>query len=350
MKRIIIIGVTLLVITTVVLRLAFNYRHVIANKNVNTDLNYVTVKVVPVLLLSLADSLQLTGYMEAISEVDVPAEATGPVTFLDAELGQVVSKGNVIATVDNTLKTLAVQKARNLRAKHEKDLERFRNLYNGGNLTQQQLDEEQNLFDDAVIQLAHAEKELANTIISSPITGTIIKKYVEKGEYINMGSPVVRLIDISKLKIELNVSETNVYKLKPGDNASISTDIYPGVLFNGNISFISLQGDDSHNYAVELIIPNDSKHPLKAGTFANAIIKLPVLSSAIYIPRSSLIGSISNAEIYIASKNRAVRKRITAISANDEYVKVISGLSVNDTVIVSGQVNLTENKQIKIIK
>jgi membrane fusion protein, multidrug efflux system len=350
MKRIIIISVSLLITMAVVLRLAFNYRHVIANKNVSTDLNYVSVKVVPVSMLSLADSLQLTGYMEAIAEVDVPAEATGSITFLNADLGQVVSKGMVIATIDNTLKNLSVQKARNLRTKLEKDLERYRNLYNGGNLTQQQLDEEQNLYDDAVIQHEQAEKELFNTNVCSPITGTIIKKYVEKGEYINMGNPVVRLIDISKLKIELNVSETNVYKLNPRDNASISTDIYPGVLFSGSISFISLQGDDSHNYAVELIIPNDSKHPLKAGTFANAIIKLPVLSSAIYIPRSALIGSISNAEVYIASNNKAVRKKITALSANDEYVRVLSGLSVNDTVIVSGQINLAENKQIKIIK
>jgi RND family efflux transporter MFP subunit len=350
MKRIIIISVSLLVIIAVVLRLAFNYRHVIANKNVSTDLNYVSVKVVPVLMLSMSDSLELTGYLEAISEVDVPAEATGLITFLNAELGQIVSKGSVIATIDNTLKNLSVQKARNLKTKLEKDLERYRNLYNGGNLTQQQLDEEQNLYDDAVIQLEQAEKELLNTNVSSPITGTIIKKYVERGEYINVGNPVVRLIDVSKLKIELCVSETNVYKLKLGDKASVSTDIYPGVLFSGNVSFISLQGDDSHNYAVELIIPNDSKHPLKAGTFANAVIRLPVLSRAIYIPRSSLIGSISNAEVYITSKNKALRKKITVVSANDEYVRVLSGLSVNDTVIVSGQINLSENNQIRIIK
>lgn len=349
MKRIIIIVTALVVLALIVYRLSTNYRKVNANKNVSTDLAYVTVNIFPVSKMSITESLLLTGYMEAYSEVDIASEAQGIITSLLAELGQEKSKGNVIATIDDKLKTLSVQKAKNLKAKLEKNFERNKNLFNGGSLTQQQLDDAQNLYDDAVIQLEQAEKELVNATIKSPISGIIIKKQVEEGEYINIGSPIVTIVDVSKLKIKLNVSEVNVYQLKLGDKAVISTDVYPGVVFEGNISFISSQGDDSHNYPVEIVIPNNSRYPLKSGSFANVVIKLPVEAEAAYIPRESLLGSITDAEVYVAENDKAILKKIVVGNGNDKYIKVISGLKEGEKVIVNGQINLSENKAIKIV-
>jgi len=349
MKRIIIIVIALIVLALIVYRLSTNYRKVNANKNVSTDLAYVTVNVFPVSKISITDSLLLTGYMEAYSEVDIASEAQGIITSLFAELGQEKSKGNVIATIDDKLKTLSVQKAKNLKAKLEKNFERNKNLFNGGSLTQQQLDDAQNLYDDAAIQLEQAEKELVNATIKSPISGIIIKKQVDEGEYINIGSPIVTIVDVSKLKIKLNVSEVNVYQLKLGDKAIISTDVYPGVVFEGNISFISSQGDDSHNYPVEIVIPNNSRYPLKSGSFANVVIRLPVAAEAAYIPRESLLGSITDAEVYVAENNKAILKKIVVGNGNDKYIKVVSGLKEGERVIVNGQINLSENKAIKIV-
>ena len=228
-------------------------------------------------------------------------------------------------------------------------MERYINLYNGGTATEQQLSEAQNLFDNAEIQLEQAEKQLSYATIKSPISGIVIKKQVEEGEFVNLGSPIATIVDISKLKIKLNVSETNVYQLKLNDKAIITTDVYPGEVFEGNISFISSQGDDSHNYPVEIVIPNSSKYPLKSGTFANVIIKLPVVAEALYIPRESLLGSITEASVYVAEKDRAILKKIIVGSGNDKYVKVVSGLKEGEKVIVNGQINLSNNKAVKIV-
>jgi RND family efflux transporter MFP subunit len=349
MKKIIIIIIALAVLALIVFRLSTNYKKVNANKNVSTDLAYVSVNVSPVSKMAISDQLQLTGYMEAYSEIDIAAESQGKITSLNATLGQEKSKGSIIATIDDKLKKLAVQTAGISVAKLKKDLERYNNLYTGGTVTEQQLNEAQNLYDNAEIQLEQAEKQLSDATIKSPISGVITKKQVEEGEYINIGSPVVTIVDISRLRIKLNVSEANVYQLKLNDKAIITTDVFPGVTFEGNISFISSQGDDSHNYPVEIVIPNSSKNPLKSGTFANVMIKLPVANEALYIPRESLLGSISEAEVYVAENDKAIRKKIVVGSANDKYIKVISGLNEGEKVIVNGQINLSENKAIKII-
>ena len=349
MKKIIIIVITFALLAFIVFRLSINYKKINANKNVNTDLAYVSVNVSSVSKMAIDNSLQLTGYMEANSEINIAAEAQGTITSLNAELGQEKTKGSIIATIDDKLKKLAVQTASISVAKLKKDLERYKNLYKGGTITEQQLNEAQNSYDNSEIQLEQAQKQLSDATIKSPISGVIIKKLVEKGEYINIGAPVVTIVDISKLKIKLNVSEANVYQLKLKDKAIITTDVYPGVTFEGNISFISSQGDDSHNYPVEIIIPNNSKYPLKSGTFANVLIKLPVAAEALYIPRESLLGSITDAEVYVAENNKAIRKKIVVGSGNDKYLKVLSGLKEGDKVIVNGQINLSENKAIKIV-
>ncbi len=349
MKRTIIIIIALVVLALIVFRLSTNYKKINANKNVSTDLAYVSVNVFPVSKMSINNSLQLTGYMEAYSEIDIAAEAQGIITSLNAELGQEKSKGSIIATIDDKLKKLAVQTASISVTKLKKDLERYNNLYKGGTVTEQQLNEAQNLYDNAKIQFEQAEKQLSDATIKSPISGVIIKKQVEEGEYINIGSPIATIVDISKLKIKLNVSEANVYQLKLNDKAVITTDVYPGVAFEGNISFISSQGDDSHNYPVEIVIPNSSKYPLKSGTFANVNIKLPVAAEALYIPRASLLGSITEASVYVAENDRAILKKIIAGSGNDKYIKVISGLNEGEKVIINGQINLSDNKAIRIL-
>ena len=350
MKKIIVIGVLLLLIAVVVFRLTSNYKKVNANKNVSTDLKYISVKVASVKNLSLDRNLQLVGTIEAAAEVNVATEAAGIVTTLNAELGQELPKGSVIAFIDNTLRKLAVEKARNAKSRLGKDLERYRNLYKGGSLTEQQLDEAQTAYDDAANLFEQAEKELVNANVTAPISGTIIKRYVEQGEYITSGNPVVKMIDISRLRIRLNVSESNVYKLIPGNEASVATDVYPGIVFTGKITFISAKGDESHNYPVEIEMPNSSLHPLRSGTFANVSIKMPSNGEAYYISRSSLIGSLRNAEVYVAENNKAIRRKIVVGEGNGEYLKVISGLNEGDQVIISGQFMLSDNKEIRISK
>jgi RND family efflux transporter MFP subunit len=349
MKKIIIIVIVMAVLALVTFRLITNYHKVNASKNISTDLAYVAVNVTPAKRMALPDSLRLTGYMEAYIEVQLASQAQGTVTLLNAELGKFVSKGEVIATVDDKLKQLAVQRAQNSVTTLAKDMERNKNLYAGGSLTQQQLDNAQQAYDNSVIQLQEAEKQLENATVKSPVSGIITARQTDLGEYVNIGSSVATVVDISRLKIKLNVSEGNVYKVHPGDAAVVTTGVYPGVTFEGSITFVSPQGDAAHNYPVEITIPNNPSYQLKAGTFASVLIRLPRSAEALYIPRESLLGSINDAEVYISMRGKAIRKRIVAQDGDGTYIRILSGLSEGDSVIVNGQINLSDNKEIKVI-
>ncbi len=352
-KKTIVIVVGLIVIAVIVMQLNNNRKKIVANKDVSTDLTFVTVGVSPVKRMALDDTLRLVGNLDVASEIDIPAEAAGKITMINAELGQAKSKGSVIATIDDKMKKIAVQKANIDVQKRKKDLERVSNLFKGGSYTEQQMDDMQNMYDNAVIMLEQAEKQLSETRIICPERGIVTKKNVEVGEYVNMGAAIATIVDISKFKIKLNVSEMNAYLLKIGDKATVTTDVYPGITFQGKVSFISPKGDGSHTYPVEIEIVNNSKYPLRSGTFVSAQIPLPKSSESLYIPREALQGSINDAQVYLAVNGKAVLRSIIVdkgINTNNNFINVVSGLNVNDQVITKGQLNLVEGKSIRIIK
>lgn len=350
MKRIITILVIILLLVTSGFLLKNNHDTINKQKTSSDITTAVSVDVTEVKEMTSTHVLHLTGVLSPITELNISAQAQGQITSLNVELGQFKKKGSVLATIDNRLKQLAVQTAMLSATKLKKDLERYENLYKGGSVTEQQLDDARNASENAKLQLEQAQKQLADATIIAPFSGVVTQKLVENGAYINIGNPIASIVDVSKLKIKLNVSESNVYQLKKGDLAVITSDIYPNQSFNGRISFISEKGDDTHNYPVEIEIPNSSSHPLKAGTFVNASVTIPGKAMALFIPREALQGSTQDASVFVAENGKAVLKKITVGNGTDLNLEVISGLNKGDKVVTTGQINLEDGKDIRVVE
>ena len=348
MKKIIILVVVLIVIVLAAIRLIGN-RDRIVSQNENLTAEFVTVSIAKVEKKASSFTLNFTGTLYPYKELDIPAETPGKITSLNYELGQHFSKGEVIATIEDKIKKLTYESAKIDADRLKKDFERTKNLYEGGTSSEQEYELARTSYETAKNKFEEAEKQLSYTKITAPIAGTITKKIVEVGTYVKEGDKVASIVDVSRLIVKANVSESNVYYIHTGDKAKITTDIYPGITFQGKISFVSPRGDDTHNYPVEIEIANSAKNPLKAGTFVNVEVKLGSSNMALYIPREALQGSIKDAKVYVASNGKALLKNIVIGRESNESLEVLSGLTENDKVIVSGQVNLTDNRSIKII-
>lgn len=348
MKKIVVIAIVLVVVVLAAVRLmAVRKENVTQNQNLTAD--FVTVTTTDVEQRASTFTLNLTGTLIPNKELDIPAETSGKITSLNFQLGQSFRKGSVIATIDNKLKSLTYESARIEVERLRKELTRNENLMSGGTVSEQELDRARTSYELAKNKYDEAERQLSYTKIVAPIDGTITKKIAEEGTYVNPGVPIASIVDVSKLKVRINVSESNVYYLKLGNTAKITTDIYNGVTFTGKISFISPRGDDAHNYPVEIEIVNSAKTPLKAGSFVNVEVGVGNAAEGLYIPRTALQGSIKDAKVYVAENDKAVSKSIVIGRESNELLEVISGLNKNDKVIVSGQINLSNNKPIKII-
>lgn len=121
-----------------------------------------------------------------------------------------------------------------------------------------------------------AEKSVEDTVQRAPFDGIISKKFLEVGEYVDKGKPVIEIVNIDTLKAQFKVPEKFVNKVKVGDKIKISLEHCPEVTFTGEVYTINPVGD-SINHAFEIIaIIKNADHAIKAGMFIKGVLSLNV--------------------------------------------------------------------------
>lgn len=347
-KKIIITAVTIVLISFIAAKLIMNKSY-IDEKNQLKAITNTSVKIETVIRKSYDSSLLLTGITTAKQEVTLKAETGGQVVAINFNLGDYIPKGKALVEIDDKLAKLNLESAQLNLSKMEDEYNKTKNLYSGQATSETKVRDARIDYEKAKLSVEQAEKQLSFTKIISTQSGFIVSKFVDKGTLVNVGSPIVSLVDISQLKVTIKASEKDAYRLKIGQVVKITSSVYPGVEYSGKVSFVSQQGDAMHNYPVEILLDNKSTSQLKAGTFVNVEFMFPAESPSLLIPRIALVGSIKNASVYVLQNNTAVLKAITVGRDLGDYLEVLSGLNEGEKVITTGQINLSDGATVSII-
>jgi len=309
----------------------------------------VPVSIMTVKREKLESSLSLVGNINASADVNVIAETQGTAEAVFVKVGARVKAGTVLVQVDDEIPRSTKAAAEINFQKAQRDYQRAEDLYQENSISVSQLDASRLAMKAAENQLDIARRQLDNTRIKSPIAGTVNARYVDPGTMVQPGKAVANIVDISVLKVRLNVTEREAFQLKPGDRVEISTDVYPGTVFEGTLDNIASKADEAHTYPVEIVVPNSAQHPLKAGMFARIAFKSIAPTEALTIPRLALIGSIKDAQVFAVRGNVARLCTVVIGKQSADRLEVASGLAEGDTVVVSGQNNLVDQARVQII-
>ncbi|MEW6061832.1 MAG: efflux RND transporter periplasmic adaptor subunit [Bacteroidota bacterium] len=317
----------------------------------NTIATAYSVSVISAQLQNINENFSLVGTIAAYNDVVILSETNGRVVKVNAEVGEYKPAGSVLVEVDDELKEAAYKAASTAYEKAKKDLERYEALYKEGSIAEAQIEQARWNFQNTEAQFIVARRQYRDTKITTPISGIVTARPVNIGTMVQ-GAPqptvVANVVDISKLKVKVNVAENDVFKIKAGDNVEITTDVYPGVIFEGRVATIAAKGDDAHTYPVEVILNNSSKHPLKAGMFGRVSFSPKMNQQRIVIPREAIVGGVRNAKVYIVENNSAKLRSIIVGKEIGTNVEVLSGITVGDVVVVNGQNNLKDNVPVTV--
>jgi RND family efflux transporter MFP subunit len=348
MNRLKVFTISVLVVGAVVGILLYNKSRMDAMSK-SDILTSIPVSVTVVSAGNAGDDRMLVGTVSANNDVAVVSETQGRVTKVLADVGDRRSAGSVLVQIDDELKhaNFATAEVNYLKAK--RDLERFESLVKEDAATDQQVESARLAFKSAEAQFVTARREYQDTKITTPISGTITSRPVNVGSYVQKGTPVANVVDLSTLKVKLNVAEKDVFSLKAGAPVEMTTDVYPGVVFAAKIHTISDKSDESHSYPVEVILPNSREHPLRSGMFCKVAFTSPGNADALTIPREALVGSMKNPQVFRIEGNVARLVDIVAGRESGTRLAVLKGLSAGDRIVVSGQNNLKDSASITII-
>lgn len=293
------------------------------------------------------------GNFAANQELNFLSENAGRVSKIYVSEGDRVSKGQVLARIDAEIINTDRETAEATYQNAVRDEARYQSSYATGGVTQQQLDQAKLATQNAKLRLQASQRRLSDANIKSPINGIVNKKYIEVGAFVTaQGTQLFELVDVSKLKLKVNVNEGQVANLKVGNAVQIQSSVFPTEKFSGKVSFIAAKADETLNFPVEIEVTNNTKNSLKAGMYGTAVFQFPKQAPAILVPRTSFVGSVSSNEVYVLNKtkNTAETRKVVTGRILGDSVEILEGLKEGETVITSGQINLTEGTAVTIIK
>ena len=300
--------------------------------------------------MQLSEHLSLTGTIAANNDVAVLSETEGRVTKVLVDIGDRVKAGDVLVQVDDELKQASYASAEVNYEKMKKDLERYQRMSKEGTVSDAQLEGARLAFKAAETQNIVARRQYNDTKIKSPISGVVTARPVDVGTTLQKNNLVANVVDISTLKAKLNVAEDDAFKLKAGDKVEVSTDVYPGVTFEGSIETISAKGDEAHTYPVQIKLANNATHPLKAGMFGRVSFTSITSGQVLSIPRETLLGSTKNAQVFVVDQGIAHLRDVVIGAEVGTNLAVLSGLVEGEQVVLSGQNNLKDNVAVTVVK
>ncbi|GAA4457518.1 efflux RND transporter periplasmic adaptor subunit [Nibrella saemangeumensis] len=349
-KTALIVIVSVLAIVSLIgFRLASNKKKIDEKNQLPTSTNVtIPVTVAQVETGTVTQQLVKTGNLIPFREADIMATAPGKVTRVNFDLGSTVRQGMTLVQVDNRLKELSLEATNLSIDKLKKDVDRYNNLLAGNAATEVQVNDIKYNYENAQNQAEQIKKQIQDATVKAPINGQVVKRTVEVGEFVNTGTVIGSIVDISRLKVEVLVNEKDVYELRKGQSVKVAADVFPGKTFNGQITFISPQGNAEHNYPVEITLNNGNL--LKAGTYVNVDFSKTSNEKALQIPRSALVESVKNPYVYVVDGNVAKQRPIKIGREFGDSIEVLSGLTAGEQVITTGQINLTDGAQVQITK
>ena len=289
-----------------------------------------------------------TGSITPFKEVKALALTSGMIRHMRFDLGDHVKEGQVLAVMDTRTLQLDLQKAETNAGKLENDLKVYTELLEGKAATQEKVNEVRKNYQDAVNQVNQVKKNIEDASIKAPVSGIVSMKPAEPGMFVNAGGEIATVINLSKLKVAVNLTESEVYQVTQGQTVKIKTDVLPNETFSGSVTFISPQADATHNYKAEITMGNTGQTPLRSGTFVYVDFSQSTSEKMLVIPRDALIESVQNPSVYIVTDSVVHQKAIRTGKEIGTGIEVLEGLDAGTVVVTSGQVNLKEGSAISI--
>lgn len=350
LKTTIAVTVSVILLGLMTMTLASNKKEINLRKEVKSNEATIAVTVASAEMKVSNMNLNLIGTTQASKEVNIASESAGKIVKVNFRMGDYVNTGKILAEIDDTYKRLAFENAKLNFNKCKEDISRYKALREGDAVSDTQLRDIQLAYDNANIQLENAKKQLADTQISAPFSGYITSQNTELGAYVVAGTVIAGIADISELKVVFDVSESNAYELQQGQSVNVTTDVHPEAKYKGTISNISPKASASHTYPVEILIPNNGKDKLKAGTYVNVNVNMSNKERVLMIPRDAIISSLKDPSVYLVKNNIAQLAKIGVGRNYDSFIEVVSGLNEGDQVVTNGQINLAGSSKVTVIK
>ncbi|MEG3191830.1 efflux RND transporter periplasmic adaptor subunit [Lysobacter sp. D1-1-M9] len=308
----------------------------------------VPVEVAETSLRAISASYTGTAPLEARGESQVVAKTSGVALEVLVEEGDVVRAGQTLVRLDSARAQLQAAQSAAQMAKLQSNYQRSRQLAEQQLLSANDLDQIKYDLENAraTNRLANLEVSYAN--VTAPISGVIASRSIKTGNFVQINTPIFRIVDTSRLEAVLNVPERELATLQPGLPVELSVDALPGRTFTGTIDRIA-PVVDAGSGTFRVIAAFQSDGLLQPGMFGRISIAYDQRADALVVPRLALLDGAGDPAVFAVRDGKALRVPVELGYLDGAWAEIRKGLQRGDRVVVAGKAALRDGSAVHVI-
>lgn len=293
-----------------------------------------------------APEVKATGELVPFEAVEVSAELARQLVAVHVEDGQRVEKGQLLfeldrADLESQLARLKTQ-IRFARA----SFSRFQSLSGSGSVSKEEFDQSRFRLDDALAQVGELEVQLERTRITAPFAGVFGLRTVSVGAWVTPGTPLGRLSDASRLKLDVLLPERHAAQVTPGLRASFTVDGRPD-RFEARVVALDNRIDrTTRSVVVRAIV--DAPRGLLPGTFANVSLSLAPRQT-LFVPAIAVVPAPAGARVFIEEGGVAKQVEVEIGVREQARVEIVRGLAPGARVITTNLLRVRQGAPVTVI-
>lgn len=308
----------------------------------------IPVEVVSAARRPIAASYTGTAPLEARGESQVVAKTSGVALNVLVEEGQQVRAGQPLVRLDPDRARLAVAQTEAQMRKLENSYRRSQQLVAQQMISANDVDQIKYDLENMRAQHRLASLELSYTTVLAPISGVIASRSIKDGNFVQINTPIFRIVDISQLEATLNVPERELATLKSGQPALLAVDALPGKTFTGKVDRVA-PVVDSGSGTFRVVLAFGSEGVLQPGMFGRIKIDYDQRADALVVPRSALLDDENDPAVFAIRSGKAARVPVKLGYTDGAWAEVRTGLKPGDQVVTAGKVALREGSVVQVI-
>jgi len=315
----------------------------------DTEKKLQPVKIREVVGESFQESYKVVAIVKPFESAKISSEEGGLITYQPFDKGSRIGKGQTAVRLRKDQDIAAYDQAATQFELATSNFNRMEKLYNEDVATEQD-------YTNAKFQLELAEKSLdvletrlEKSYVTSPISGIVDQKYLGKGEVCGPGTPILNVVNVSRVKIAAGIPESYISEIKKGSPVKITFDVYPGEEFTGNVSYIApTLSPTNRTFEVEVVL-NNGDGRLKPEMSANFEIEKLRIDNAVILPQDLIVDFGSEKFVFVLENDIVKKKIINLGGRKDNNVLITSGLNEGEKLVIEGFQSLTDGDKVLVI-
>jgi RND family efflux transporter MFP subunit len=304
--------------------------------------------------------LETVGRVRSLSAPTLAAEVEGRITMINADTGDSIVEGQLLAETDTTtllLQQQAAQAGLERLEVHidngERRVDRLKKLSSRNLTSQTEFDDARELLEAyradykaAKAQLAIVDDSLAKSRVIAPVSGVIQNRLITAGDFVKRGQALFEITRPNQLQAWLPYPETVALRIKIGQSAKIYSPLTPGEFAPGEITDLQ-PSIGLGSRAVMAIIDLENPGNLRPNATLSGMVLVETRNRAVMVPDISIVRRPAGNLVYIINGNIAEARVVKTGHREDGLVEILSGLEGNETVATDGAAFLTDGASVK---